>query len=47
MTSELTNSQASEEERIALAKFALVWNQIIRKLRLEDLISNRFEFLCC
>ncbi|KAK4804696.1 hypothetical protein SAY86_004513 [Trapa natans] len=30
-----------EEERNALAKFALMWNQIISKLRHEDLINNR------
>ncbi|OWM88549.1 hypothetical protein CDL15_Pgr002316 [Punica granatum] len=33
--------KASETERNTLAKFVLVWNQIISKLRMEDLISNR------
>lgn len=29
------------DEKNALAKFVVIWNQIISHLRLEDLISNR------
>lgn len=36
--------QDSKVERHDIAKFALVWNEIISSFRSEDLISNRSYF---
>lgn len=38
-------SQVSKNKKNSFSRFALVWNQIINKFRLEDLISNRW-FYC-
>ena len=34
-------SQASESKDNGLSKFVVVWNEIIKSFRLEDLINNR------
>jgi callose synthase len=36
--------QDSKVERHDIAKFALVWNEIISSFRSEDIISNRSSF---
>lgn len=37
--------QVSENEKNGVAKFALVWNQIIGCFRAEDLINNRYTII--
>lgn len=37
----ISYSQVSKTENNGLAKFVLVWNQIINSFRTEDLINNR------
>lgn len=34
-------SQGSDGQKNSMAKFVLVWNQVINSFRTEDLISNK------